>query len=58
MSSEPDFDVDNLFQPRYDYEPLKRILLYLLRQDKDTKSALAKLASVFPFLYPLFYLIS
>ncbi len=42
MSAEPTFDMTTLFRPQYDFEPLRQILVYLLKQDKEIKAALAR----------------
>ncbi len=41
--AEPKFDLDSLLKINYEYEPLKKVLEYLLSRDKAAGDRLTKL---------------
>ena len=45
MATQPKFDLDALLKINYEYEPLKKVLEYLLSRDKETADKLLKLGT-------------
>ena len=45
MATQPQFDLDILLKINYEYEPLKKLLEYLLKRDKESIDQSAKLTS-------------
>lgn len=45
MATQPSFDLDILLKINYDYAPLKGLLEYLLKKDKEHTEQIGKLGS-------------